>query len=96
MVIDHNSTVQVSSNAISTEVDGEVFMMDITDGQYFGLDEIGCSIWGLLAEPISVAGLSEKLVEIYDIKDADHVSETIKFLQELADANLIVGSKTSS
>jgi hypothetical protein len=55
-----------SPSVLTAEVDGEVVMMSIENGRYFGLDEIGSDIWRRLEPPCSFAELIDRLVADYD------------------------------
>lgn len=50
---------------LSTEVDGEVVMMDMENGLYFGLDAVGTDIWRRLEQPMTVAQLVTGLSATY-------------------------------
>jgi coenzyme PQQ synthesis protein D (PqqD) len=51
---------------ITTEVDGDVVMMSIERGLYFGLDDIGSDIWRRLETPRSFEELADELTASYD------------------------------
>ena len=49
-----NSTIiSRSPSVLTAEVDGEIFMMSIERGRYFGLDHIGSDIWKHIEPPCS-------------------------------------------
>ena len=50
-----------SPSVITAEVDGEVVMMSIEQGQYFGLDDIGSDIWKRLEQPCPFSALIDGL-----------------------------------
>jgi hypothetical protein len=50
---------------ITSEVDGDVVMMSIEKGLYFGLDEIGSDIWQRLESPRSFEELVDGLATSY-------------------------------
>ncbi|WP_428249789.1 PqqD family protein [Ferrovibrio sp.] len=60
---------------LSTEVEGVVVMMDMENGLYFGLDEIGTDIWQRLEAPMTVgelvAGLSQSYAADNNIIERD-------------------------
>jgi hypothetical protein len=55
-----------SPAVLAAEVDGEIVMMSIERGQYFGLDDIGSDIWKRLDPPCSFSTLIEGLAADYD------------------------------
>ncbi|KEO88633.1 hypothetical protein EH31_16895 [Erythrobacter longus] len=40
----------VSEDVVVREVSGELVLLDLNSGQYFGLDAVGARIWELLAD----------------------------------------------
>ena len=54
-----------SPTVLAAEVDGEVVMMSIEQGRYFGLDDIGSDIWKRLEPPCSFSALIDGLVADY-------------------------------
>src|SRR5205085_5202158 len=60
-----------SPSVLTAEVDGEIVMLSIERGHYFGLDDIGSDIWRRIDPPCSFAALIDKLAAEYD---ADRVT----------------------
>jgi len=78
-----------SEGIITADLDGEVGMMLVEKGEYIGLDAVGTSIWEFLKEPTLVLELVAKLLEKYDIDKETCLTQTVDFLQQLSDNNLI-------
>lgn len=55
-----------SPSVVTAEVDGEIVMMSVERGCYFGLDDIGSDIWKRIESPCSFATLVEGLVADYE------------------------------
>src|SRR5436190_19348918 len=55
-----------SPAVLAAEVDGEIVMMSIEQGRYFGLDDIASDIWKRLETPCSFAALIDRLLADYD------------------------------
>jgi hypothetical protein len=90
MAIDPTARLTRSPNIISTEVDGEMVLMSIEDGKYFGLDAIGSEIWRRLEEPKSADALTAELQDHFE-GDAETIArETITFLDGLDENGLLV------
>ena len=64
-------------------------MMDINQGKYFGMNQIGLRIWQLIQKEISFLNISEKLMEEYTITPKQCDNELRKFLDKLKDNNLV-------
>jgi hypothetical protein len=92
MAIDPAARLIRSTNIISTEIDGEVVLMSIEDGRYFGLDAIGSEIWRRLEEPKSADTLTAELKDHFDGEPATIERETMAFLDKLADNELLTAA----
>ncbi len=58
---------QVSDDAIGREVAGEMVLLDLASGQYFGLDPVGSRIWDRLAQgPCSFTDLCDIIEAEFD------------------------------
>lgn len=55
-----------SPEPLTTEIDGEVVMMDLSSSAYFNLDSIGTAIWGQLETPTRFQDLCGALHARYD------------------------------
>jgi len=68
---------------VHADVDGEAVMMSISRSSYFGLNEVGTRIWGLLAAPASIEQICKCLLEEYEVDEVDCRLQVEAFLGEL-------------
>lgn len=89
-----DSTIQrIENRVIETEIDDDVVMMDIENGNYLRLNRTGKFIWQNVKEPIVLQELICLLVESFDIEQEKCVNETIKFFSDLRMQNLLIVSE---
>ncbi len=88
-VISPNATAQRRSAVVSSDLNDETVLLDLESGIYFGLNQVGASIWRLIETPRTVEQIQEELGKEYDI-DRDSCSAAVQqFLAQLAAKNLI-------
>lgn len=87
-----NSMVKQGDDPLSAEVDGELIMMSIEQGNYYGLGETGSRIWKLMETPIRVSDLCATLCQEYDVAPSVCEADTLDFLEKLAEQGLIEAS----
>lgn len=89
--IDEHTTVRLREEIMTTDLKpGEMVMMNIDRGRYYGLESSGHRIWRSLAEPIQVKALIDQLVAAYDgVEREQCAAETITFLTDLEAEGLI-------
>ena len=74
---------------ISSELNGEAVILNLSSGVYYGLNEVGARIWQLIQPPCSLEIIQSALIEEYDVPPDVCKQEVLKLLLELKNANLI-------
>jgi len=87
--ISERSTVVAAKDQVSSDLGGEVAILDLAGGVYYGLDEVGARIWELIQEPIVVDQIQATLVEEYAADRTRIRRDVLTFLQRLADEELV-------
>jgi len=72
-----------SPAVLAAEVDGEVVMMSIERGHYFGLDDIGSDIWKRLELPCTFSALIDGLATDYDADRATIATDVRALLDRM-------------
>ena len=70
-------------------VDGEVLLLNVETGVYFGLDGVGADIWELAVQGLSEDDIVDRLLDEYDVDPEALRVDVDAFLQQLADKGLI-------
>ena len=78
---------------IAADMDGDLVMMSIEQGSYFGLQGIGPFIWTTLKTPISFADLCEKVTSEYDIAPTTCEEDVREFIGKLLDSGLVLNTE---
>ena len=84
-----NPKFEVSSAVVAREVGGEMMLMDLESGTYFGLDPVGMRIWQLLEEGQSTAQMLEQLEREFDVTPEQLGQDISTLLQTLSEHNLV-------
>lgn len=88
-MVSRNSTVVATRDQVSSDLKGEVAILDLKAGVYYGLDEVGARIWNLLQEPKIVSEIRNTLLEEYDVEPDRCERDLLALLQRLADEGLV-------
>jgi hypothetical protein len=65
--IPDSATVKASDDLLVSEFGTELVILNLKDGVYFGLEDVGVRIWKLLQEPTTVPAIRDVLVSEYDV-----------------------------
>lgn len=87
--MDVRTIVIQGDEQVTAEIEGEVVMMSVQRGHYYGLDAVGSRIWKLIQEPRSVAALCDLLQEEFEVDRATCERDVLEFLARLAAERLI-------
>ena len=87
--VSKNSTVVAAKNQVSSDLGGEVAILDMNRGVYYGLDEVGARIWELIQRPTAVGEIHTTIIEEYDVESARAEQDVLALLQQLADEGLV-------
>lgn len=87
--LDRHTRVRRIDDVLDTEIDDQTVMMDIDQGSYFGLNPTGTRIWALLAEPIAIGDLCDRLLEEFDVPLEQCERQVVDFLESLIDRGLV-------
>ncbi|MBM7567331.1 lasso peptide biosynthesis PqqD family chaperone [Paenibacillus sacheonensis] len=80
--------VRQQGNLVS-EMDGDIVMMNIQQGKYYNLGQVGGVIWDLLQNPSTVEELTDALLNEFEITPEECESQVIAFLEQLMKEQLI-------
>ena len=84
-----DSIVSAIGGQLSADLEGEIVILHLESGVYFGLSDVGARIWELIQEPRSVGDVRDALLKEYDV-DASRVErDVLALLSELASHKLV-------
>jgi hypothetical protein len=89
MSIDLINRVIRKDDLMSSPVDNELVILNMTKNNYIGLDEIGRRIWDFLIEPCRVDELCTRLSREYEATADEIAVDVLPFLEELYQEELI-------
>ncbi|MEY8120409.1 PqqD family protein [Falsihalocynthiibacter sp. BN13B15] len=83
------SKFEIPVHVVSRQVDGELVILDLESGLYFGLNEVGARFFALASEGASVDAVYDAMLQEYDV-DAETLECDIRSLvSELEQRKLI-------
>jgi hypothetical protein len=89
MAITNTSIVAAVKHQVSCDLSGEVVILNLQDGIYYGLNAVGARIWSMLEAPRSFDEICRSLLEEYDIDPDVCEKQLSALLSDLATHGLI-------
>lgn len=84
-----HSVVQRSANQIACDMGGEVVILDLQSGTYYGLDLLAARVWSLIEQPASVSAIRDAIVADHDVDAETCERDILVFLKQMQVAGLV-------
>ncbi|MBS0547249.1 MAG: PqqD family protein [Proteobacteria bacterium] len=88
-MFDPTTIVKRSDRQVAANLDGEVAILDLEKGLYFGLQDVGAHVWEALQKPRSVDELCSTVLAHFDVEPEVCRTDLMKFLTSLHEIGLI-------
>ena len=89
MLLTDQSRLVVKNDRVSRDLGGEVAILNLENGVYYGLNPVGARVWNLIQEPRTFADLRDALLGEYDVEAARLESDLRDLVAQLAEQGLI-------
>jgi len=78
------------SRVVCTELDDELIMMDLENGNYIRLNKTGRVIWEQLENPIQVEKLVSYLMGQFEVSQKDCTKSIVEFLSTMLRDKMLI------
>lgn len=89
MQLDSASRVVAIPDQVSCDIAGDVAILSLRNGVYYGLNPVGARIWGLLQQPVTLQTILDTILAEYEVSPAICESDIRKVLSDLAANGLV-------
>lgn len=83
-------TFEVPSDVLFEQVKSETVLLQLSSGEYYGLNAVGSRIWELVKEGASTGEVLKSLVEEFDASEEQLRNDLVRFVQALRDLGLLL------
>lgn len=83
------SHVRINEGVVFRDLEGEMVLLNLKSGVYFGLDSVGTRIWHLLREPGPLRKVLDALVDEYEVAEGPCERDLLRFIGLLREKALI-------
>jgi hypothetical protein len=85
-----DTCVVAAPDQASCLLESEAVLLSLRNGEYFGLNEVGASIWQIIQCPRTVTEVRDELMAEYDGVDAEVcAAEVLGFLERMVTLGLV-------
>jgi hypothetical protein len=83
------SHARVNEDVVFRDLEGELVLLNLKTGVYFGIDPIGTRIWHLMQEHRSLREIRDALLEEYEVTKRQCEDDLLRFVGLLREKDLI-------
>lgn len=80
----------INPSVIYRELAGEVVLLNLQSGVYYGLDEVGSRVWQLLTQSRGVDDVCATLLDEYDVSAEALRADVERLVGELSEKGLVI------
>ena len=83
------TALRVNEDVIFRELDGEVVLLDLASGRYYGLNEVGARVWAVIAAGGSVEDAVATVAAEFDAPEPEIAADVAALVAELTARGLV-------
>ena len=88
-MIELNNIVSRREDIDTTDLNGDIVMMDLEKGKYFSLNSVGSRIWEEIQSPVKISEVVNILLSEYDVDRETCEKSVMEFIEGLDNAGLL-------
>jgi hypothetical protein len=89
MPLTSDSIVRIAKDAVSCQLGDETAILNVHSGEYYGLDEVGTSVWKMIGQSVTVAEIVREISSEYDVDPAQCEGDLISLIGKLVVHGLV-------
>ena len=79
----------VSNGILCQELAGKTVLLNIVNGDYFGMNEVDSRVWTLLRSGEDLGEVCRELLKKYDVSEVEFKQDVGRFLSQLEQRGLV-------
>ena len=87
--LSRSSKIVVSKDVVSCDLGGETAMLEMKEGVYYGLNEMGTVIWELIQEPITILELVDIILKDYEVDEETCFMDIVELIDQMVENKLV-------
>ena len=81
--------IVASGDVLVSEFGNELVLLNLRDGVYYGLEDVGARIWALLKQPVTLTAIRDAIVSEYEVEPTSCERDVRALVEELATKGLV-------
>ena len=81
--------VAAKKGQVSTDLEGEVVVLNTDSGVYYSLETVGVRVWELIQSPVSIESMRDTIMSEYAVDQERCEADLLSLLEKLRDEGLV-------
>lgn len=81
--------LRTDPSVVFNEMDGEIIMMSIANGEFYGINALGSRIWQMLETPKAVSEICDGLMSDFDVTREQCEQDVLLFLTRMVEKGVM-------
>ncbi len=90
MPIGSHGHAKAAPHVFVREFDGELVLLDVARGDYFGLDALGARLWEGITSGRTPHEVAEEITVEYDVDYGQSIADLTRLAEELVERGLLI------
>ena len=87
--LNHDTPIVRHPDLVAAEMDGDLVMMSVEQGEYYGVGGVGPRVWELLEEPVSIDGITATISSEFDVEEGRCREDMAQFIHQMFEMGLV-------
>ena len=87
--INDETRIKKNETILTSKIEDQTIMMNLENGNYYGLNPVGSQIWEIIEQKISVKKLCSRLIKEYEVEESHCKKVVLSFLEKMNKSGLI-------
>lgn len=88
-IMSGDTIIVAARDQVSCDLSGEVAILNLKNGVYYGLNPIGAKIWNMLQKPTNMNTMRDAILDEYEVEPEQCEHDLLSILQQLITEGLV-------
>lgn len=85
----NNYVIVANKEHLYSELQSEGVILSLTNGKYYGVNEVGASIWARIQNPTTFNDIHSYIMQEYEVESDVCKQQILEFLKKMSEEDLI-------
>ncbi|HVK40485.1 MAG TPA: PqqD family protein [Candidatus Kapabacteria bacterium] len=88
-MLSSHTSITAARETVFSDLGGEVAILDLRSGEYYGLNSVGALVWQILQAPRTLAELCREVEAAFEVDTERCMRDMVVLVGELRDRGLV-------